>query len=146
MFRICSVCKEEKELTAENFARNKSKFQWTCRPCHKTYRKEHYYRNRDKYLTMIKDRQNAIKEFISDYKTSRGCSKCGENHPACLDLHHLDPTQKTIEPSHIGGRGWGMDRVQRELDKCVVLCSNCHRKQHWRRGNASLFQSEVGIS
>ena len=46
-----------------------------------------------------------------------------------LDFHHLDPSQKEFGISMDGiTRSW--ERVQKELDKCVLVCSNCHREIH----------------
>ena len=57
-----------------------------------------------------------------------GCIKCGEKDPACLDFHHRDPTTKE---GHIGEfRKFGMKRLLAEIEKCDVLCANCHRKFH----------------
>lgn len=59
------------------------------------------------------------------------CEKCGYNKcAAALDFHHRDPTQKEL---NIGGKAqtWAWARIKAELDKCDLLCSNCHREVHW---------------
>lgn len=52
-------------------------------------------------------------------------SKCVD----ALDFHHLDPTQKDFG---FGAKGYtrAWSKIQKELDKCVMLCSNCHRETH----------------
>ena len=70
--------------------------------------------------------------FIREIKASAGCSRCSESHPAALDFHHLDPTQKDFSLSSIHTRKWSRERIRAEIAKCVILCANCHRKEHWR--------------
>ena len=77
--------------------------------------------------SVIKNRQkNKIKAI--DYLGGK-CSKCGYNKcVGALVFHHLDPTQKDIEYTKLKNRSW--ERLQIELDKCILLCSNCHQEIH----------------
>lgn len=95
------------------------------------YIRKHYRNNKEYYKSKASKRREKIRDWISKYKEDRGCQECGENHPACLDLHHRDPTKKDVNPAQIGNKGWGMKRVEAEVAKCDVLCSNCHRKLHY---------------
>jgi hypothetical protein len=66
-------------------------------------------------------------ECIS-YKGGK-CEKCGYNRcPDALEFHHLNPEEKDFEISSV--RKYDFALVQDELDKCVLLCSNCHREEH----------------
>ena len=57
------------------------------------------------------------------------CQKCGYNKcRAALEFHHTDPTKKEIEISRVYKRSWEMLKL--ELDKCILLCANCHREIH----------------
>lgn len=69
------------------------------------------------------------REIIDSFKIERGCSVCGETHPAVLDLHHRDPSEKKYGVGALISKR--VDVVMAELEKCDVLCSNCHRKLHW---------------
>ena len=63
-----------------------------------------------------------------------GCCKCPEYDPACLDYHHVNPADKEFGMgSRLTSRG-PLSLVL-ESSKCVVVCSNCHRKHHYRRGS-----------
>lgn len=54
-----------------------------------------------------------------------GYDKCRE----ALDFHHLDPTQKIFGLSVKGlTRSW--EKIRNEIDKCILLCANCHREIH----------------
>lgn len=64
------------------------------------------------------------------------CKLCGFNLFSCsLDIHHTDPTVKA--PNFRSLRGWSWNHILRELDKCVLLCKNCHAAIH-----AGLLQIE----
>jgi hypothetical protein len=58
----------------------------------------------------------------------RGCKVCGEKDPRCLDFHHRIPVTKTFQIATDTHKTWGI--VLSEVEKCDVLCSNCHRKTH----------------
>ena len=45
-----------------------------------------------------------------------------------MEFHHLDPTQKDFGISSNSNRAW--EKIRIELDKCVLVCSNCHREIH----------------
>jgi hypothetical protein len=73
------------------------------------------------------------KAFIASYKAKRGCSQCGESHPATLDLHHKKPGTRhprLTRKGNGGGSRWVLlswADLDKELKKCIVLCANCHR-------------------
>ena len=83
---------------------------------------------KDKYNKVRKKARDRFKEEVQLYKAASGCKVCGEQDPICLELHHLDPTIKDINPSSATSR----KMFYEEADKCIVLCSNCHRKEHKR--------------
>ncbi len=63
------------------------------------------------------------------------CVDCGlrSEHACIYDFHHRDPQQKEFQISFAKGHSW--DLVRRELDKCDLLCSNCHRIRHSKSHN-----------
>jgi hypothetical protein len=57
------------------------------------------------------------------------CADCsGTFHPAAMDFHHLDESAKENNVAALLAGGW--ERVVAELEKCVLLCANCHRTRH----------------
>lgn len=69
-----------------------------------------------------------FKEACVDYLGGT-CWKCtGEFPIAVFDFHHLDSSQKDLEVSGMTHMSW--EDVTAELDKCALLCSNCHREVH----------------
>lgn len=76
----------------------------------------------------------AIPEVLSWYRSMKQtvcCTSCGENHPATLELHHIDPKTKVAAVSSMVYNGHSMTEVLQEYDKCTVLCGNCHSKEHY---------------
>jgi hypothetical protein len=57
--------------------------------------------------------------------------QCGEDHPSTLDFHHEDPAKKEASVRQLLDNGYSQKRILAEIAKCIVLCSNCHRKLHW---------------
>ena len=76
-----------------------------------------------------KARYAEFREWIDEFKSSAGCNVCGERRPVCLDFHHKDRETKTFTV----GQGWGRNRKRLldEIEKCIVLCANCHRVLHY---------------
>ncbi len=86
------------------------------------------YADRRQYLVAaVTKRRHKIKIMAIEYKGSK-CQLCGyKKHVGALELHHVDPTQKSFG---IGQKGYtrAWEKVKAELDKCVLLCANCHRE------------------
>lgn len=93
-------------------------------------RRDWYQRNKKHEKARIKKRRAKIRAWFIDYKATLACQECGENHPACLVFHHRDPNQKDTNISKAANQGWGKKRILVEVEKCDVLCANCHRKLH----------------
>ncbi len=88
------------------------------------------YRDRAEYLIKAVDkRRKKIRQMAVEYKGGK-CEICGYNNSIqALEFHHVDASQKEFGISAAGlTRAWS--RVQKELDKCVMLCANCHREVH----------------
>ena len=95
--------------------------------------KEEGGENRKRYLKMRlrnqMTRATKAKLLIDEIKEKSGCAVCKEKNPVCLDFHHRDPAEK-IAPVATMARSGNLEKVHTEIDKCVVLCANCHRKFH----------------
>ena len=74
----------------------------------------------------------AKKIRLDEIKAERGCSRCGENDPECLDFHHIDQASKTYTVARLYAGTWKWERVLQEIALCELLCANCHRKEHGR--------------
>lgn len=74
-------------------------------------------------------RRDKVKELAVEYKGGK-CEICGYNkYFGALEFHHKDPSQKDFGISSKGyTRSW--EKVKEELDKCIMVCANCHREIH----------------
>lgn len=73
-----------------------------------------------------KRRKEKHSVLISAYKSECGCYHCGENDVDILEYHHIDPKQKEHELCHL--YGYRLEKIWEELNKCIVVCANCHTK------------------
>ena len=72
------------------------------------------------------------KEIISRYKHFKGCCKCNNyNFPPGLDFHHKDQNKEYNISQMVKG-DFTLKKIFKEIKKCVVLCSNCHREEHFK--------------
>lgn len=88
------------------------------------------YKDRAQYLIQaVAKRRKKIKEMAIVYKGGK-CYICGYNKcNAALDFHHRNEINKSFGLSVRGlTRSW--ERTRKELDKCVLVCANCHREIH----------------
>jgi len=123
MNRICKKCKIEKKLS--EFAKHKDckeGREYRCKKC----KNKHSIKNRDNYPW----RNNRI--AVLKLLKSKGCQNpdCNEDHPTCLDFHHLDPKTKSFSLADITGGAHSNAQYIKELEKCAIICANCHRKIH----------------
>ncbi len=94
------------------------------------YRRDWYYRNREHALSKIDERVKSLKDWMKDYKSNLKCEKCQMDNPACLTFHHINPKEKEITLARAAHNGWSIKRMLKEIQKCQVLCSNCHMILH----------------
>jgi hypothetical protein len=90
-----------------------------------------YRKNAEKRKAETREKRQQMVAWWKEYKLQFSCSQCPESHPSCIDFHHLDPNEKDTEVAYMVNHNFGKDRILREIAKCQVLCSNCHRKLHW---------------
>lgn len=58
------------------------------------------------------------------------CTSCGyAKHYSALEFHHPNPLEKDCDWNKLRLKSW--DKITSELDKCILLCSNCHREVHY---------------
>jgi len=75
------------------------------------------------------ERRRLVKQKAVDY-LGGCCSKCGYNKCiGALDFHHVNPSEKN--PFYSLFKTIFNERLKKELDKCILLCSNCHRELHY---------------
>lgn len=135
--KVCTKCGPRAQ-PIENFAirdRNKGTRQYVCRACQNAYVRQHYQINRTKYIEKARRRtvrQSAINNaFVIDYLRQNPCVDCGESDIIVLEFDHLG--EKLTEVSELCTAGYSLEAVKREIDKCEVVCANCHRRRTAKR-------------
>jgi hypothetical protein len=98
----------------------------------KEYQKKWYQDHKETCKNSLRKRRNDNRKYIEEIRKNSKCEECLENHPACLDFHHINESQKDLDISR-AICDWGLERIKHEIMKCQVLCSNCHRKLHWEQ-------------
>ena len=88
------------------------------------------YVDRAKYIIRaVQKRRKKIREMAINYKGAK-CELCGYNKAlSALEFHHLNTSEKDFGISDKGyTRSW--KKVRQEIDKCILICANCHRELH----------------
>lgn len=105
----CLRCEEVKPLT--EFYKKEKRLHHLCKPCFNKYCSERWI---------------GIKKKAIEYKGGC-CQKCGyDKYYGALEFHHT--RDKDSDWTKIRLKKW--NTIQLELDKCILLCSNCHREEH----------------
>jgi len=90
-------------------------------------------RDKDEYNAYMREymRRWYIKRKLDAVAYKGGeCVRCGyDKCPAAMVFHHRDPGEKEVDWKRL--RRWSWDKVTAELDKCDLLCANCHHEEHW---------------
>ncbi len=98
---------------------------------YKAAQQKHYQENKDAYRLSLVRRRAERRAWFRNLKDNLKCERCPEDHPACLDFHHRDSREKEESISRMVRQALSEATILKEIEKCIVLCSNCHRKLHW---------------
>lgn len=122
----CGSCYEVKELT--EFYKNSAKKSGIgsyCKKCNTLWVRKRYLNKKEYYDTKNKEGRLRNQEFIYDYLLKNPCIDCGEKNPIVLEFDHLSDKKFTI--SYMVRSLHSISGIQKEIDKCVIRCANCHR-------------------
>jgi hypothetical protein len=113
-YKKCPCCERFLELNSENYyIRSSTTFHYYCKLC----------LNKKSI-----DKKRELKKKAVEYKGGK-CIKCGYNrYVGALDFHHLNPSEKDFHITSFKTYDW--EKIKCELDKCELVCSNCHREIH----------------
>lgn len=110
----CAIC--GKEFVVEGFGQATRKYCLNCSPS----------------TNNPTQRLRAMKKKVVEMKGGK-CERCG--YDKCIDaleFHHLDPTTKDFKLANTGSAP-SFEKYLEETNKCILLCANCHREEHWRQ-------------
>jgi 5-methylcytosine-specific restriction endonuclease McrA len=114
--RICKKCNIKKDIDDFYKRSRNDSYHHNCKKCFNLARTECFRNNKIE----------AVK-----YKGGK-CERCKyDKYVGALEFHHLNPEEKDFSMSSYRGTGIN-NKVKEELDKCIMLCVNCHREEHDR--------------
>ena len=112
--KFCPKCEKHLEFDKFYYHPTKKKLNGWCKNC--------LYKSQK---TRWKDRRRKAVQLLGGK-----CEKCGYNRNlAALEFHHVEPAKKEFNWNKLRGMRW--KDIVRELKKCILLCSNCHKELHW---------------
>ena len=100
---------------------------------------KHYQEKKDRYKKQLHNRRIQRAKWFHDHKSQDHikCEKCGEGHPSCLSYHHIEPKTKFKSGKHVNcisdmvTFAYSEKKILKEMEKCQILCRNCHAKHHY---------------
>lgn len=130
--KICTKCKIEKpNLEFNKKKSSKDGMSSYCKECNKENLKLHYKNNKKYYYDKSRAYLKKVQKWFNEYKETLKCNRCPESRPWVLDFHHLNPNEKEGSISNMLSTS-SRKKILAELDKCEILCSNCHRDLHYQ--------------
>lgn len=114
-----------------------------CVPCNKKWRKSNSLTDRQK-RDQANGRRLDSKRVAIDYKGGK-CIRCGacKLPECCFQFHHAGSYKKEAHLSHLL-RSKFSPKIVKELDKCALLCANCHAVVHWAGDRILLYNVAKG--
>jgi hypothetical protein len=112
---VLKICERHGEVPHTEYkASDRSETRYRCNKCQQD---------------AVTRRRKKVKEMAVEYKGGK-CEECGYDRCiAALEFHHTDPSQKDFAIS-TDGNTRSFEKIKIELDKCRLVCSNCHREIH----------------
>ena len=111
--KYCKKCQITKPLSEFYKKNTEKRYSSWCKQCVYNYQKERWIKRKYEAINLL----------------GGSCVKCGYNKCiAALEFHHLDATQKEYDWNDLRLQSW--KTVCKELKKCILVCSNCHREIH----------------
>lgn len=133
--KICTECGQERSL--DDYHKKNRKLRSNCKWCVSEYTKAHYRNNKEYYLKKAtvnrKQAQVRLREFLFLYKKDHPCVDCGELDPIVLEFDHIKGKDDGL--SNMARRALKLNTIIKEIDKCEVVCANCHKKRTSKRSN-----------
>lgn len=127
--KTCGKCKETKPFSGFiKKSRNKDGRASACKVCTRKGVRDHYKRNRQKYIDKAARHVKRMREMVQAIKEESGCIDCDTDYPYfVLEFDHREPTKKVNCVATLVSNGYSEKAILNEIKKCDVVCSNCHR-------------------
>ena len=138
--KTCSQCSVEKPIAEFNFRHRAAGVRHSyCRDCGRRLTHNHYTRRKRLYLDRNLRAYNERREMVLKAK-SRPCADCGIQYPYyVMDFDHRDGASKRFSLHSV--HSVTKRAILSEIEKCDIVCANCHRERTHRRRIESLKHS-----
>lgn len=123
--KTCTGCKQDKP--EEDFSWQRGKRRARCKRCALDAQNTRYRADPGKQLETVYRIRRRNREFVYQYYLTHPCADCGEARPECLEFHHHVGDDKVSDVGKLTHNTRSLDVIQAEIEKCMVLCANCHR-------------------
>jgi len=119
---ICKYCNKERgeqvkggHFAVANVFKGKTYFRLKCNQCHSPNKKK---------------RRHTSRKQLNEIKFNKKCELCGFDDWRALQHHHREGEEKLFEIGNSVNRGYSMEAIKKEMEKCQTLCANCHQILH----------------
>lgn len=134
----CRACGQLKPHGEFHRKRNsKDGIQGRCKLCNIESAKRFHAENTEHCRDRIRERASRLRRAeklrLLQYLFGAECIDCGERNPLLLEFDHL--RDKTMEVAEMANRGLPWSVILAEIEKCDVVCANCHRMRTYERAN-----------
>ena len=116
------------------FNKKHGKPQAVCKVCHSIYRKQHYQDNKQKYIDKAAKNKDTYRSEYYVWLSTKSCIDCGNSDIRVLEQDHLG--DKLFNIATMVGLV-PLKTLMKELNKCEIVCANCHRIRTVTRGGWS---------
>lgn len=135
----CPRCNQDKSEESFLWKIPNKKRQPYCRECNRLYQREHYQRNKTTYKAKAKRYKKTLTDRVNELK-KKPCTDCkSQFNPWQMDFDHKENKEFNISDG-LRTKGYSWIKLEKELSKCDLVCSNCHRNRtHNRMTLSSTF-------
>ncbi len=123
--KICSKHNEEKVSVG-------TQGQFKCRSCNKENQAKWWANNKELHLKRVKSNEASLlkrkQDFVYGFFLENPCVNCGEEDPIVLEFDHLRDKKFNVSRL-INGSHYSLKTLIDEIDKCQILCANCHKRK-----------------
>ena len=131
MQKQCSKCLQDLDLNSFS-SRGKERLHSACKDCCKKYSKSYYPANKSKWAIRNRNQTRKLANLIQVIKKDKACFDCNKTYPYyVMEFDHIKGVKiNSISRMRTCG-SW--EKILKEIDKCELVCANCHRERTWNR-------------
>ncbi len=128
----CTKCEVEKPIAEFPWKnREKGKLHAVCKSCTAVRSNKWYYANKEHHVQNVTnhtlENQRKLKDYVNAYLSNTPCAVCGETDRVVLEFDHISGKDNNI--SDLIRLSVSLPRLRAEIEKCQVLCVNCHKRK-----------------